>query len=148
MQVPHTNENCPIYLLDNIHLDSVKTYGYDSAHIAHNLSWKRHVDFMMDKANRTLRYFCRNFSFAPLSQTIAVYYICPSTIGIGNENHNCQYGILITPCSQAPLEAPRILPLGLYCLITIISKRSTNEIHPEPCSPLTRRKQSPFVFIS
>lgn len=65
--LPHT------YHLNSKPLASVSSYKYLGVHITSNLSWKLHVEYVINNANRMLGYLKRNFFLAPSSLKLTMY---------------------------------------------------------------------------
>lgn len=61
------------YAIQNVSLESVSSYKYLGVHIAFNLSWKTHIEYVTNNANRMLGYIKRNFSLAPASLKLLLY---------------------------------------------------------------------------
>lgn len=73
MRVSRLSTIPPSYHLDHIALESVSSYKYLGLHITTDLSWKKHIDFITNKANRMLGYLKRNFQSAPSSIKLLFY---------------------------------------------------------------------------
>lgn len=61
------------YHLNGTPLQSVSSYKYLGLHITSDLSWKVHIEFIVNKANRMLGYLKRNFHSAPSSVKLHFY---------------------------------------------------------------------------
>lgn len=73
MRISRRSTVNPSYHLDNTALESVSSYKYLGVHITNDLSWKKHIDFITNKANRMLGYLRRNFHSAPSSIKLLFY---------------------------------------------------------------------------
>lgn len=73
MRVSRLNEDPPIYKLNNINFESVKSYRYLGVHLTSALSWKPHIKTITSSANRMLGYLRRNFSTAPVSLKLLLH---------------------------------------------------------------------------
>lgn len=73
MRITRSTCNLPTYYLNSVALESVTSYKYLGIHIASNLTWKTHVEFIVHKANRMLGYIKRNFHSAPADTKLLLY---------------------------------------------------------------------------
>uniref|UniRef100_A0A6B0V3W3 Putative endonuclease/reverse transcript n=1 Tax=Ixodes ricinus TaxID=34613 RepID=A0A6B0V3W3_IXORI len=73
MRISRTSPNMPFYHLTNVPLAPVSSYKYLGVHITCNLSWKLHVEYVINNANRMLGYLKRNFSLAPSALKLTLY---------------------------------------------------------------------------
>lgn len=73
MRVSRTTSCMPIYYLNNTPLEIVSSYKYLGVHITNNLTWTKHIEYIINKANRMLGYLRRNFFSAPSSLKLLLY---------------------------------------------------------------------------
>lgn len=73
MRVSRRNTTFPSYRLNNCSLESVPFYKYLGVFISHNLSWKVHIDYVSNNANRMLGYIRRNFNLSSSSVKLLLY---------------------------------------------------------------------------
>lgn len=73
LRVSRKNTSCPVYKLNNDPLESVTSYKYLGVHISSNLSWRKHIEHVINNANRTLGYIKRNFFLAPFDLKLTLY---------------------------------------------------------------------------
>lgn len=72
--------NVPSYFLANVPLLSVSSYKYLGVYMTSDISWKMHVEYVINNANQMLGYLKRNFSLAPSSLKLTLYKILVRSI--------------------------------------------------------------------
>lgn len=73
MCVSRSSSNLTMYYLGGNALEAVDSYKYLGIHITSTLSWNTHIDYIVSKANRMLRYLKRNFYSAPTNTKLVLY---------------------------------------------------------------------------
>lgn len=73
MRVSRKSNGCPVYSINNTNLETVQFYKYLGLQITSNLTWRTHINYIINNANRMLGYLKRNFFLAPLSLKLLLY---------------------------------------------------------------------------
>lgn len=73
MRISRLNTQTFCYSINNVPLEDVSTYKYLGVHISSTLSWKTHINYVINNANRTLGYLRRNFNQATSSLKLLLY---------------------------------------------------------------------------
>lgn len=73
LRVSRSNDNLPVYYLNNVALESTNSYKYLGLHITSKLTWNHHVEYIINQANRLMGYLRRNFSHAPSPLKLLLY---------------------------------------------------------------------------
>lgn len=73
MRVSRSKTQAFCYSINNVPLEDVLSYKYLGVHIASTLSWKTHINYVVNNANRMLGYLRRNFNQATSSLKLLLY---------------------------------------------------------------------------
>lgn len=73
MRVSRCTSSQPHYTLNNHPLELVTVYKYLGVHITSDLSWRTHINYIINNANRMLGFLKRNFFLAPQSLKLILY---------------------------------------------------------------------------
>lgn len=73
MHISRNSSPASTYHINNVFLETVLSYKYLGVHISSNLSWKTHIHYIINNADRMLGYIRRNFSHSSSSIKLLLY---------------------------------------------------------------------------